>query len=116
LSEAKKYPCQYGLVEDCEARRFLEVTREAEVGAEMVEVAKKEADRVVKHLKFDDAESLKRMMERALPTIEEMGRAFARGFGMKVNAMADFCRMCPRRSRATTGEHRPVPPTAVGYG
>jgi len=114
MSEAKKYPCLFGLVENCEARRFLEkgvaeARREAEMGRGIASAIKERADRVVEHLKFDDAETLKRMIRQVTPAFEEMGLAMARGLGTKFHVMVDFCRMCPKRAREM-GE-----PTAYAY-
>jgi len=103
MSRPKKYPCLFGLVENCEARHFLEegmaeAKRKAEMGKKIAEAMRQEA-RVVEHLKFDDAERLKRMIRQLTPAFEDMGLAMARGLGTRFNVMVDFCRMCPKRAR-----------------
>jgi len=104
--EAKKYPCLFGLIKNCEARRFLEqgLAEDREL-AQARKIARqiKEAGRVVEHMKFDDAESLKRIIRQMTPAFEEMGMAMARGFGTRFQVMVDFCRMCPKRSRRAGG-------------
>jgi len=98
----KKYVCLFGLIDFCEARRFVEKAakeREARFAEQGKAELKARVGRIVQHVRFDDRKVMEQMFDQLTPFIEDMGRAVARGMGMKVERMADFCRMCPKRER-----------------
>lgn len=97
----KKYPCLYGLKEECAVRKYVEENYEAIQVASATKEAKmvEKALKDTKALQFDDKEVAK-----------DIGRAVGEGVttmlmnplmlkAQKLQIMVNFCGMCPARNK-----------------
>lgn len=95
MSEEKKYPCLYGLKDNCEARKFIEENMTINEKDSPVARALPKDIGKTHILQFDDEN-----------TAEKMGRAAAEGgigviaasmAPLKPQFMITYCSMCPTR-------------------
>ena len=93
--EKKKYPCIYGLKDDCDARRFVEESLERCSPGVKSEEAKvvENAMKNTKGLQFDDEETARKMGEDIGHSI--MGPLIQATRPCTAQMMGGYCGMCP---------------------
>jgi hypothetical protein len=93
--ERKKYPCIYGLKDDCDARRFVEESLESGSPGVKSEEAKvvENAMKNTKSLQFDDEATARKMGEDLGRSI--MGPIVQATRPCTAQVMGSYCSMCP---------------------
>jgi len=105
----KKYPCLFGLKDECPARKYVEENLEATQVADATPEAKvlEKALKETKSFQFDDEETAKRIGQAVGEgALKAMFAPLLSTASLKPQLMVNYCSMCPTRIREVSGAMR----------